>query len=178
METSGVFGKSVVFGWYFAGANTWRSIFPKWTQIWKAKADLWRNASLKHTQGMDVLLKQASERTHYRFFANSMYWSALCCIVELHLLGLHREKCTKHFWCCAAVSFCFLGIGLIGRVMPAETDSRAEARHVEDTWCLEEVQKDSIDYEAAELGFLIELAVQCLLVSPLCWSLIAWERHS
>jgi hypothetical protein len=24
-----------------------------------------------------------------------MYWSALHCIVELHLSGLHREKCTK-----------------------------------------------------------------------------------
>ena len=24
-----------------------------------------------------------------------MYWSALHCVVELHLSGLHREKCTK-----------------------------------------------------------------------------------
>jgi hypothetical protein len=24
-----------------------------------------------------------------------MYWSALLCVVEMHLLGLHREKCPK-----------------------------------------------------------------------------------
>jgi hypothetical protein len=24
-----------------------------------------------------------------------MYWSALHCVVELHLLGLHAEKCTR-----------------------------------------------------------------------------------
>lgn len=34
------------------------------------------------------MMKGSSLRTH-------MYWSALHYIVELHLLGLHREKCTK-----------------------------------------------------------------------------------
>jgi hypothetical protein len=24
-----------------------------------------------------------------------MYWSALHCVIDLHLSGLHREKCTK-----------------------------------------------------------------------------------
>ena len=49
-----------------------------------------------------------------------MYWSALHCIVELHLSGL-------------SVSRCFHTLGLIGRVMSAETEARAEARHVGDT---------------------------------------------
>ena len=32
-----------------------------------------------------------------------MYWSALHCVVELHLSGLHREKCTKKLLvvCCS-----------------------------------------------------------------------------
>jgi len=64
-----------------------------------------------------------------------MYWSALYRVVELYLSGLSEsEKRTKKtFCCCAAVSCCFCELGLIGRVMSAETDSSAEARPVEDT---------------------------------------------
>jgi hypothetical protein len=56
-------------------------------------------------------------------------------------LGFHREKHTKkkktkqnkkNFWWCEAVSCCLLGLGLIGRVMSAETDACAEARPLED----------------------------------------------
>ena len=44
-----------------------------------------------------------------------MHWSALHCVVELHLLGLHREKCTKRLWYRVVASCC--------RMMSAETDS-------------------------------------------------------
>ena len=39
----------------------------------------------------------------------------------------------KSFWWFAAVLCCFCRLGLIGRVMSAETDSYAEARPVEDS---------------------------------------------
>ena len=68
-----------------------------------------------------------------------MYRSTLHCVVELHLSGLRREKFTNIFWWCAVVSCHFLGLGLIGRVMLAETDSHAEAKPVEGMWCLERV---------------------------------------
>jgi hypothetical protein len=62
-----------------------------------------------------------------------MYWSALHCVVELQLLGPHRDKGTKTFWCCAAAACCFQGLWMIGRVMSAETDALAKARPVKDT---------------------------------------------
>ena len=40
----------------------------------------------KHVKG--YVMKDSLLMTH-------MYWSTLHCVVELHLLGLHREKCTK-----------------------------------------------------------------------------------
>ena len=45
----------------------------------------------------DVLLKQAHERIcDEGFFANDMHvLHVLHCVVELHLWGHHREKCTK-----------------------------------------------------------------------------------
>ena len=49
--------------------------------------------------------------------------------------------------------------------MSADTDACAEARHVEDTRCLEEYKKDSMDSDrVAEIGLLVHLAVQQLLV--------------
>jgi hypothetical protein len=52
-----------------------------------------------------------------------MYWSNLHFIVELHLLGLHIEKCTKKFLVVCYGFFC--GLRLIGRVMSADIDSHA-----------------------------------------------------
>ena len=43
----------------------------------------------------------------------------------------------------------------------------AEARPVEDTWCLEGINRTQWTVTGAELGFLIELAVQRLWVSGL-----------
>ena len=83
-----------------------------------------------------MLLKQAHVRAcDEGFFAllrTHLYWSALHRAVELHLLGLHREKLAKKFlvMCCGFLQL--LQMGLIGRMMSAETDSHAEARSVED----------------------------------------------
>jgi hypothetical protein len=53
------------------------------------------------------------------------------------LSGLHTENLTKKtFWWYAKISCHFPGLRLIVRVMSAETDAFAEARHVlrQDTW--------------------------------------------
>ena len=70
-----------------------------------------------------------------------MYWSALHCIVELHLSGLHREKCTKKTVCvCVCVCVCVVSGVLqflvasvdlwIDRVMSTEADTCVESRHM------------------------------------------------
>ena len=92
-----------------------------------------------------------------------MYWSTLHCIVELHLLGHHREKQTEKLLvvCC---SFLLLLRTLIGRVMSAETDSSACGGHMMFGGRIKRTQQTVV---GAELGLLIELAVQHLLVSSL-----------
>jgi hypothetical protein len=59
-----------------------------------------------------------------------MYWSTLHCVVELHLPGLHKERCAKNLLVVCWTFLMLLRTQLIGRVMSAETDTRAEARHV------------------------------------------------
>ena len=54
--------------------------------------------------------------------------STLQCVVELAI-----ERNAPKDSGCAAVSCCFKGLGLISRVMSAETDTRAEARPMEDS---------------------------------------------
>jgi hypothetical protein len=53
--------------------------------------------------------------------------STLQCVVELAI-----ERNAPKDSGCAAVSCCFKGLGLISRVMSAETNTRAEARPMED----------------------------------------------
>lgn len=91
-----------------------------------------------------------------------MYWSALHCVVELHLLGLE-------------VSWRFHTLGLIGRMMSAETEARFEARHVEDTCCLEDINRTRGTVTEAELGLLIELLCRAC-VSPVFTDLHFAER--
>ena len=88
---------------------------------------------------------------------------------------MHQKK---KFWWCAMASCCFHRLWLIGRVMSPETDTRAEARPVEDMWCLEGINRTQWRVMEAELGLLIELVVQCLLVLHPHWSSLHWERHS
>ena len=47
-------------------------------------------------------------------------------------------------------------------MMSAETHARAEARPVEDMWCLEDINRTRQRGTEAELGLLVQLAVQCL----------------
>jgi hypothetical protein len=63
-----------------------------------------------------------------------MYWSALHCVVEFHLLGLHSKKHTKKLLvvCHGFCACCFCELGLIARVMSAEIDKLAKARPMED----------------------------------------------
>ena len=107
-----------------------------------------------------------------------MYWSALHRIVELHLSRCHREKHTKNFWWCAAVSCCFCRLRLIGRVMSAEVDTCWCKTHRGDTMYGGSINRTWWPLMKAELGLRIQLAVQCFLASILHWSLLPWKRHS
>lgn len=51
----------------------------------------------------------------------------------------------KNFWCCAAVSCPFFTLGVIGRVMSAETATHDEARPVEDTRSFTMKNKEEIN---------------------------------
>jgi hypothetical protein len=46
------------------------------------------------------------------------------------MLRLHREKCTKNLWWCVAVSSCFFGLELIGRIMSVYINAHAKTKHV------------------------------------------------
>ena len=60
--------------------------------------------------------------------------------------------------------FChFLGLGLIERVMSADSDAGAWTRPP----CLEGINRTLQTVQEAELGLLIELVVQCLWISSL-----------
>ena len=85
-----------------------------------------------------------------------------------HLAEVDIGKSTpKNFWWCAAVSCCFLEFRLIGRVMSAETDTCAEGRPVEDTGCLEGINRTQKTVTEAELGLPIGFDVQCLWILSL-----------
>jgi hypothetical protein len=62
--------------------------------------------------------------------------------------------------------FChFCGLRVIGRMMTAETDTWAEARPTEDMGYLEGINRTQQMVTEAELGLLVQVAVQCLWVS-------------
>ena len=67
------------------------------------------------------------------FLTAHIYWFALYCVVELHLLGLHREKYIKNLLVMCYTFLLLLWTPLIGRVMSAETDIHAETRHAADS---------------------------------------------
>ena len=73
----------------------------------------------------------------------------------------------KNVWWCAAVSCRFIRLRLMGRVMSAETDMHAEARPMEDMVFAGSINRTPQTVRGA-WGLLVELAVQCLLVSRLC----------
>jgi hypothetical protein len=103
-----------------------------------------------------------------------MYWSTLQCIVELHLPELHWEKHTKKLMvvCCGFVSL------LRTRADWQNDVSRDRCicwGHVMFWGYIKRTQWTVIE---ADLGFLVELAVKCFLVSCLHWVLLCWQRHS
>jgi hypothetical protein len=55
------------------------------------------------------------------------------------------ETLQKNFRWCVLASYQFYKLQLIDRVTTAETDSPFETRPVEDSGCLEEFKKDSMD---------------------------------
>jgi hypothetical protein len=75
------------------------------------------------------LLKRTHERTcKDSLLRTHMYWSTLHCVVELHLLGLHREKLIKQTDKKLFVLYCSFLLLLqngarIDKVISAETDS-------------------------------------------------------
>ena len=97
-----------------------------------------------------------------------MYCSALHCIVKLHLLGLHGEKHAKKLLVVCCSFFPFPQTRVIGRMISAE----ARQLLVQDPWRTHDVWKaiNRIQWTVmeADLGLLIELSVQHLLVSSLC----------
>ena len=104
-----------------------------------------------------------------------LYWSTLCCIVELHLLGLHREKQTKTLlvMCCSFLQFMQIQTSRVGS---GETDTHAKTRHMlrQDPWRSgghmmfgESIKRTRMTVKVAGLGLFIELAVHCLLISHL-----------
>ena len=110
-----------------------------------------------------------------------MYWSALHCVVELHLSGLHRKKCTKKLLvvCC---SFLLLPQTLADWQSDVSWHrctcwgrTRAETRPVEDMWCLEDINWSLQTVMETELGLHIDLGVQRLFVLSLYWSSICWD---
>ena len=92
-----VLWKSSCVGWGFAGANPWRKVLLKWTQVWKAEADSCRNVCWSST-GERLFCWSKHERTRgVRFFTNdTRVLAALHFVVELHVLGLHREMGSKN----------------------------------------------------------------------------------
>lgn len=92
---------------------------------------------------------------------------------DLSLCVPDFPPCSEFFWAFVS-SCCFLGLWPVGRVMSAETDKCGEAnfrrtcdigRGINRT---QETVRGAGDW--ADLGLLVELAVQSLLVSCLHWS--------
>jgi hypothetical protein len=123
------FGKSAVLDGLFLG-QTHEGVSSWSAHRWKAKAESWRNISLKLTQVKECSAKASTWKvTWWRILLR--YWSILHCIVELYLLRLHREKRTQKT------------SGGVLQFLSASLDS---------DWLAEWCQR--------ELGFLIALAVQ------------------
>jgi hypothetical protein len=118
-------------------------------------------------------MKDSSLTTH-------MYWSALHCIVELHLSGLHREKHTKEFLvvCCSFFPLPQSPADWQSDVSWDRTVLRQEIYWGKTQGCLQDINRTPWTVIRVELSLLIELDVQCLWASSLHWSLLPWEKHN
>ena len=142
-------------GWCFAGANMWRNISLKWSQVWKTKADCEGTFHWSRHRREDALLKQAREKTcDQRIFV----WSVLHWVVELHLWGLQREK-----WIKKLLVVCSVDLGWLAE------------------WCqLRQMHMLRKDPSADSDGGWAWLAYRASCTTPasLVSSLFPWERHS
>jgi hypothetical protein len=99
-------------------------------------------------------------------------WSTLHCVVELHLSGHHREKCTKNLLvvCCSFLLLLWTQADWMNMVKWNPCRGKACGGHMSINRSLRVTER--------LLGLLTQLAVQCLWISSLCWSTLPWERHS
>jgi hypothetical protein len=107
-----------------------------------------------------------------------MNWSILHCMVELYLSGLHKEKCTKNT--CGGM-LQFLAVSSDSGWLAEWCQLRQIYILRQDQWRTQDVwqeYKKDLTVMEAELGLLIELAEQLLLVLSLHWASLCWERHS
>ena len=123
----------------FAGAHTGRSVFLKQRQVKRCfnKADTGRNFTEAYTN--ERMFWQSKHVKGYMMdslLTIRMTWSTLHCVVDLHLLTLHREKCTKNLLVMAGGFLPLLPTWSLSRAISAETDSCAEVRHTvrQDPW--------------------------------------------
>jgi hypothetical protein len=145
----------------------WRNVLLTWTQVWKA--DLWGNVLLKETQDRGCSAKRHVMKDS--LLTTRMCWSALHCVVELHLLGCHREKPHQKLLvvCCS-----FLPL----------PRTWADWMHMlrqnlcwgKVTWCLE--GKNRSPGSDGDRAWLTGTVSCTTLVSHLCWFLLPWEKHS
>jgi hypothetical protein len=177
LKLTGFFGKSV--GWCFAeGPFSWSR------HRWE-----------------DAQLKQAQERTwgEDSLLTTGMYWSALHYVVELHLLGFHREK--KHWNTSGGVlQFLTASVTEIPLVVCCSFSlllwpwADWQWRQLRQTHVLRQdkcwgkacgghvmsgggINRTLQTVMERELGLLVEVAVQHLWVSGLCWSSPPWEAQ-
>jgi hypothetical protein len=170
----------------FCWGQTHEGVFSWSRHRWKAKADSWRNISLKQTQEKGCSANCKHVKGHVikdTLLITCKHWSALPCIAEHHRLGLHREKCTKKFLvvCCSFLP------------LPRnQADCQSNVSWCRLTWWGKthgghmifrgSINRTRRTVVEAELGLLIGLAakhlwVSCMLVSRLHWSLLHWEEQ-
>jgi hypothetical protein len=94
VETLRVLWRVSCVGWCFAG-QTHEGVFSWSGHRWKTKAESWGNVLLKQTQEKGCSANMKEHVIKDSLLTTHIYWSTLHCVVKLHLLGRHREKCIK-----------------------------------------------------------------------------------
>ena len=111
------------------------------------------------------MMKDSLLKTH-------MYWSALRAWLRFICWDSIERNLPENFWWCASDSCCFHGLWLIGRGMSVERDTCAEARPIENMWCLEGSKLDSTnsDGDRAWLAYRASCAMLVGLQSSLIFN--------
>lgn len=115
-----------------------------------------------------------------------MHWSVLQCVVELHSLVLHRKNHTEKLLlvCCSLLPLLWTQADWPNdmswdRHMLRQNicweKTCTEARHVEDTWCLEGMNRTWMTVMGGQARFAYRAS--CAMLVGLKSSLL-WEGHS